>query len=40
MKLSFDATWVFLGIAVLFIGYGLLHGATRPFHGLPFKRSR
>jgi hypothetical protein len=32
---SFDATWVFLGLAVLFVGYGLLRGAARPVDGLP-----
>ena len=34
---SFDPTWVFLGLAVLFLGYGLLRGATRPAYGLPLQ---
>lgn len=34
---NFDATWVFLGLAVLFAGYGLLHGAARPIDGLPLQ---
>ena len=34
---SFDATWVFLVIAVLFTGYGLVHGATHPVQGLPLQ---
>jgi hypothetical protein len=28
-----NATWVFLGLAVVFVGYGLLRGAARPFNG-------
>ena len=28
---------VFLGIAVLFVGYGLLRGAARPVDGLPLQ---
>lgn len=34
---NFHATWVFLGLAVLFVGYGLLHGAARPIDGLPLQ---
>jgi hypothetical protein len=32
-----DATWVFLGVAVLFVAYGLLRGAARPTEGLPLQ---
>jgi hypothetical protein len=32
-----DATWVFLGLAALFVGYGVLHGAARPTEGLPLQ---
>ena len=34
---GFDATWVLLGLAALFAGYGLLRGATRPAGGLPLQ---
>ncbi len=34
---TFDATAVFLGLAVLLIGYGVLQGAARPFGGLPLQ---
>jgi hypothetical protein len=34
---TFDATWVFLGLAALFVGYGLLHGAAHPIDGLPLQ---
>jgi hypothetical protein len=34
---AFDATWVFLGLAVVFVGYGLLTGAARPAYGLPLQ---
>jgi hypothetical protein len=34
---TFDATWVFLGLAVLFAGYGLWHGAAHPIDGLPLQ---
>jgi hypothetical protein len=34
---TFDATSVFLGVAVLLIGYGVLQGAVRPFDGLPLQ---
>jgi hypothetical protein len=34
---AFDATWLLLGLAVLFTGYGLLRGATRPAGGLPLQ---
>lgn len=30
-------TWVLLGLAGLLLGYGLLHGAARPAHGLPLQ---
>jgi hypothetical protein len=33
----FDATWVFLGLAALFVGYGLRHGAAHPIDGLPLQ---
>jgi hypothetical protein len=33
----FDATWVFLGLAALFVGYGLQHGAAHPIDGLPLQ---
>jgi len=32
---DFDATWIILGLAVVFLGYGLLRGAARPADGLP-----
>jgi hypothetical protein len=32
-----NATWLFLGLAVLFAGYGLARGAARPRHGLPLQ---
>ena len=32
-----DATWLLLGLAVLFVGYGLVRGATRPAGGLPLQ---
>lgn len=35
--IGFDATWVLLGLAILFAGYGLLRGATRPAGGLPLQ---
>ncbi len=35
--IAFDATWLLLGLAVLFAGYGLLRGATRPGGGLPLQ---
>jgi len=35
--IDFDATWVFLGLAGLFVGYGLLRGAVRPTVGLPLQ---
>ena len=31
------ATWVVLGLACLFVGYGLLSGAARPADGLPLQ---
>jgi hypothetical protein len=34
---DFDATWVLLGLAGLFVGYGLLRGAVRPTGGLPLQ---
>jgi hypothetical protein len=34
---AFDATWLILGSAVAFAGYGLLRGATRPAGGLPLQ---
>lgn len=34
---DFDATWILLGLAGLFVGYGLLRGATRPTSGLPLQ---
>lgn len=30
-------TWIFLGLAVLFIAYGLVRGAIRPAGGLPLQ---
>ena len=33
----FDPTWVFLGLAGLFVAYGLLRGAARPTDGLPLQ---
>jgi hypothetical protein len=30
-------TWIFLGLAVLFIGYGLVRGTIRPTGGLPLQ---
>lgn len=35
--LTLDATWIFLGVAALFAGYGLLHRAAHPIGGLPFQ---
>jgi hypothetical protein len=32
-----EATWIFLGFAVLFTGYGLVRGAIRPVGGLPLQ---
>jgi hypothetical protein len=32
-----DATWILLGLAVLFVAYGLLRGAARPGYGLPLQ---
>ena len=32
-----DATWMLLGLAVLFLGYGLLRGAAHPTGGLPLQ---
>jgi hypothetical protein len=34
---DFDATWVLLAVAVLFLAYGLLRGATRPTYALPLQ---
>jgi hypothetical protein len=34
---DFEATWVFLGLAVAFAGYGLWRGAARPIEGLPLQ---
>jgi hypothetical protein len=34
---GFDATWLLIGLAVLFAGYGVLHGAMRPPGGLPLQ---
>ena len=34
---DFDATWLLLGLAVLFLGYGLLRGATHQPGGLPLQ---
>jgi len=34
---DFDATWVLLALAGLFVAYGLLRGATRPTGGLPLQ---
>jgi hypothetical protein len=36
-RAPFDATWIFLGLAALFVGYGVLHGAARPIDGLPLQ---
>ena len=35
--IGFDATWVLLGLAGLFVVYGLLRGAMQPAHGLPLQ---
>jgi hypothetical protein len=32
-----DATWVLLGLAVVFVAYGLVRGAARPTDGLPLQ---
>lgn len=32
---TIDATFVFFGLAVLFVAYGLWHGAAHPIEGLP-----
>jgi hypothetical protein len=32
-----DATWVFICAAAILFAYGLWHGATRPFAGLPLQ---
>jgi hypothetical protein len=32
-----DATWVLIGLAGLFVAYGLRRGAARPFEGLPLQ---
>jgi hypothetical protein len=32
-----DATWILLGAAALFVGYGLIRGATRPATALPLQ---
>ncbi|GLQ53686.1 hypothetical protein GCM10010862_09450 [Devosia nitrariae] len=32
-----DATWILLGLAALFLGYGLLRGAARSADGLPLQ---
>ena len=38
MKLTgFDATWLLIGVAVLFAGYGIVRGAMRPTSGLPLQ---
>lgn len=34
---SFDPTWVFVGLAFLFVGYGLVRGAARPLDGVPLQ---
>lgn len=34
---GFDPTWALLGLAVLFIGYGVLRGATSPTGGMPLQ---
>jgi hypothetical protein len=34
---TFDATWILLGLAALFVAYGLLQGAVHPFEGLPLQ---
>lgn len=34
---TFDATWVFMGLAVLLAGYGWLRGAAHPIDGLPLQ---
>jgi hypothetical protein len=36
-RIGFDATWVLLGLASLFVVYGLLRSATQPAHGLPLQ---
>jgi hypothetical protein len=35
--LTLDATWVFLGLAGVLLGYGLVRGAVRPAAGLPLQ---
>lgn len=35
--IGFDATWLLLGLAILFAGYGVLRGATCPAGGLPLQ---
>lgn len=35
--IDFDATWMLFGLAAVFVGYGLLRGATRPADGLPLQ---
>ncbi|MFG2001123.1 hypothetical protein ACGFNU_18460 [Spirillospora sp. NPDC048911] len=35
LGVGIDATWILLGLAGVFVGYGLLRGATRPADGLP-----
>ena len=36
-KAAFDATWALLGVAGLFVVYGVLRGAARPTSGLPLQ---
>jgi hypothetical protein len=35
--ITFDATWVFLSLAALLVGYGLMQGAAHPIDGLPLQ---
>lgn len=35
--LTFDATWIFLGLAALFAAYGFLRGVAHPIGGLPLQ---
>lgn len=34
---GFDATWLLLGLAIFFVSYGVLRGATRPVGGFPLQ---
>ena len=35
--LGVNATWVFLGLGAVFVGYGFLRRAAHPIHGLPLQ---